>query len=110
MRTFSRRARTRLEDGPIGLLEFIGECPIIGFGGTLPNTTAALIDRLDALLAEPDASPAAETTLTDGCARALALEAERRRILRRIAGIDSDLEQLRARIAELRLRLGSELV
>jgi hypothetical protein len=70
----------------------------------LPQSTAALIDRLDALLAEPDASSAAESTLTDGCARALALEAERRRVLRRIAGIDVELEQLRVRIAELRLR------
>ncbi len=76
----------------------------------MPQTTATLIDRLDALLAEPDASPAAETTLTDACARALSLETERRRILRRTAGIDSELEQLRARIAELRLRLGSDFV
>jgi hypothetical protein len=72
----------------------------------LPHTTAALIDRLDALLAEPEASSSAEMTLTDACARALALEAERRRIIRRIPGIDSELEQLRARIAELRLRFG----
>jgi len=72
----------------------------------LPQTTATLIDRLDALLAEPDASAAAERTLTDACARALALESERRRILRRAEGIDSELEQVRSRIAELRLRLG----
>jgi hypothetical protein len=74
----------------------------------VPQTTAALIDRLDALLAEPEAIAAAESTLTDGCARALALEAERLRIIRRIGGIDAELEQLRGRIAELRLRLGSE--
>jgi len=87
-------------------LEFVGGCPIIAAGGTLPQTTAALIDRLDALLAEPDASAAAESTLTDACARALTLEAERRRIRRRNVTIDSELEELRARIAELRLRLG----
>lgn len=75
----------------------------------MPQTTAALIDRLDALLAEPETTAAAESTLTDGCARALALEAERLRILRRIAGIDAELEQLRARIAQLRLRFGSEV-
>jgi hypothetical protein len=73
------------------------------------QTTAALIDRLDALLAEPYPPTTAESTLTDGCARALALEAERLRILRRVAGIDSELEQLRARIGKLRLRFGSDL-
>lgn len=74
----------------------------------MPQTTAALIDRLDALLADPNVSPAAEAALTDGCAHALALEAERLRILRRIAGIDWELEQLRARLSELRPRFGTD--
>jgi hypothetical protein len=76
----------------------------------LPQTTAALIDRLDALLAEREAPPSAESTVTDGCAHALALEAERLRNLRRIAGIDAELEQLRARLAELRVRFGTASV
>jgi hypothetical protein len=75
----------------------------------VPQSTATLITRLDALLAEPERSSTAESTLTDGCARALALEAERLRVLRRIASIDVELEQLRARIAELRLRYRPEL-
>ena len=76
----------------------------------MPQSTAALIDRLDALLAEPEESQAAESTLTDGCARALALEAERLRIMRRMASIDRELEQLRARITKLRLLVSSDSV
>ena len=75
----------------------------------MPDTTAGLIDRLNALLADSDASALAETTLTDACARALALETEQRRILRRAAEIDSELEELRVRIAQLRLRRGDIL-
>jgi len=68
-----------------------------------------LIGRLDALLEDAGESASLESTLTDGCARALTLEAERLRTLRRVARIDSELEQLRARLAELRLRFRPDL-
>ena len=64
--------------------------------------TGLLIERVRALLG--DSPPDAEGTLTDGYARALALETERARLERRLADLTSDLveDQSAERLSELR--------
>jgi hypothetical protein len=59
--------------------------------GRMPDETGAFIDRVQALLGVPPADRAAiEDVLTEGYAQALALEAERRRLERRIAELAGD--------------------
>jgi hypothetical protein len=64
---------------------------------------STLIDRIDALLQSPpeaddaDVRAHMETTLTDGYARALALEAEHWRLQRQIGAIAADVAEGRGR-------------
>ena len=86
----------------------------------MPDDTTALIDRARSLLETPlEQTPWArariEYTLTEGYARALALEAERRRIEQRIAELVTALERDHsgagelAALAERRSRTDGEL-
>jgi hypothetical protein len=87
----------------------------------MPEDLSLLIDRLRFLVDNPgDELGAVEHTLTDGYARALALEAERRRAEARVRDLAGDadglgeqrvlkvrLEQIDGDLAELRGLLGS---
>lgn len=83
-----------------------------------PEAIPALLEQIDELLAEPSAArePATlallERTLTDGYAHALALEAERWRLERRMSELAGQLhdgnQELKAReLAQLASRLSS---
>ena len=88
----------------------------------MPDDTTALIDRVRRLLEAPlDGSPRSrariEYTLTEGYARALMLEAERRRLEQRIAelttvldrdAVDDELSEL-AILAQRRTRADGEI-
>ena len=84
----------------------------------VPETLPALIEQIDELLAEPSLreEPATlarlERTLTDGYAYALALEAERFRLERRMSELAGELhdgnQELKAKeLAQLSERLAS---
>jgi hypothetical protein len=80
----------------------------------MPDETGALIDRVQALLVRPHASRRAiEDTLSDGYARALALDAESRRLERRISELaelaDGDRATELAELVGRRRRANGEL-
>jgi acetate kinase len=62
-----------------------------------------LLDRISGLIGAPERDPElVERTLTDGYARALALEAEQQRLRRELAAAEAELLELRGRLLELR--------
>jgi hypothetical protein len=62
-----------------------------------------LLDRISGLIGAPERdSELLERTLTDGYARALALEAEQQRLQRELAAAEAELLELRGRLLELR--------
>jgi hypothetical protein len=80
----------------------------------MPDETRVLIDRLQALLGRPPASRRAiEDTLSEGYARALALDAESRRLERRISELaelaDGDRATELAELVGRRKRANGEL-
>jgi hypothetical protein len=82
--------------------------------GRMPDETGALIDRVQALLVRPPVSRRAiEDTLSEGYARALALDAESRRLERRISELaelaDGDRATELAELVGRRRRANGEL-
>ena len=62
-----------------------------------------LLERIAGLIGTPERdSELLERTLTDGYARALALEAEQQRLQRELAATQAELLELRGRLLELR--------
>jgi len=72
----------------------------------IPIIVGLVLEQIDDLLnADAPALDTLEETLTDGYAQALALEAERGRLERRLGEVDEELSRLRGRLATLHARL-----
>ena len=85
--------RTRYEDGSFDPYPTQDDSPIIGYGRLVYAKTMPVLEQITELLSLPETGAGAptlarvENTLTEGYAEALALEAERLRLERRLGSL-----------------------